>query len=115
MRFAGTAAFGALALLCASPVHALTISNSDPKPHKITVTAGGASNEMTIDSCKQADAQCSSGCKVKLESGDEYELKGGETVSIDGGVMFIDHSPDADMKDIPDIDPDAPASGAPAQ
>jgi hypothetical protein len=29
--------------------------------------------------------------------------------------MFIDHSPDADIKDIPDIDPDAPAQGAPAQ
>ena len=24
-----------------------------------------------------------SGCKVKLENGDEYELKGGETVSIE--------------------------------
>ena len=58
---------------------------------------------------KQVDAPCSGGCKVKLENGDEYELKGGETVSIDGGVMFIDHSPDADIKDIPDIDTDAPA------
>ncbi|HET7852251.1 MAG TPA: hypothetical protein VFK91_05845 [Methyloceanibacter sp.] len=116
MRFAGTAALGAtLALLCASPAQALTISNSDPKPHKITVIAGGSSSEMTIDSEKQADVPCSDGCKVKLENGDEYELRGGETVSIDGGVMFIDHSPDADVKDIPDIDPDAPAPGAPAQ
>ena len=41
MRFAGTAALGALALLCAAPAQALTISNSDPKPHKITVIAGG--------------------------------------------------------------------------
>ena len=37
MRFVGTAALGALALLCAVPAQALTISNSDPKPHKITV------------------------------------------------------------------------------
>ena len=109
MRFVGTAALGVLALLCAVPAQALTISNSDPKPHKITVIGGGASNEMTIESEKQVDAPCTGGCKVKLENGDEYELKGGETVSIDGGVMFIDHSPDADIKDIPDIDPDAPA------
>jgi hypothetical protein len=109
MRFVGTAALGALALLCAAPAQALTISNSDPKPQKITVIGGGASNEMTVESEKQVDAPCSGGCKVKLENGDEYELKGGETVSIDGGVMFIDHSPEADTKDIPAIDPDAPA------
>lgn len=115
MRFVGTAALGAFALLCAVPAQALTISNVDPKPHKITVIAGGSSDEMTIESEKQVDAPCSGGCKIKLENGDEYELKGGETVSIDGGVMFVDHSPDADIKDIPDIDPDAPASGAPAQ
>jgi hypothetical protein len=33
-------------------------------------------------------------------------LKGGETISIEDGVMYVDHSPDADIKDIPDIDPD---------
>ena len=26
--------------------------------------------------------------------------------------MFVDHSPDADIKDIPDIDPDAPPVAA---
>ena len=61
MRFVGTAALGALALLCAVPAQALTISNVDPKPHKITVIAGGSSNEMTIESEKQVDAPCSGG------------------------------------------------------
>ncbi len=115
MRFVGTAALGALVLLCAGPAHALTISNVDPKPHKITVTAGGSSNELTVESEKQVDAPCSGGCKVKLENGDIYELKGDETVSIDEGALFVDHSPDADIKDIPDIDPDAPPKGGAAQ
>lgn len=108
MRFVGPAALGAFALLCAVPAQALTISNIDPKPHKVTVIAGSSSNEVTVEPEKQVDAPCSDGCKVKLENGDEYELKGGETVSIEDGVLFVDHSPDADVKDIPDIDPDAP-------
>jgi hypothetical protein len=115
MKFASTATFGALALLCAVPAHALTISNADPKPHKITVIAGGSSNELTVEPDKQVDAACSGGCKVKLENGDTYELKGNETVSLDEGTLFVDHSPDADIKDIPDIDPDAPPKGGAAQ
>src|SRR4030042_353937 len=101
MKFVGHAPFGALVLLCTVPVQAPTISNIDPKPHKVTVIAGGSSNELTVEPEKQVDAACSGGCKVKLENGDEYELKGGETVSVDGGMMFVDHSPDADLKDIP--------------
>jgi hypothetical protein len=108
MRFVGPTTFGALVLLCTLPAQALTISNIDPKPHKVTVVAGGSSSELTVEAGKQVDAACSDGCKVKLESGDEYELKGGETVSIEGGVLFVDHSPDADVKDLPNIDPDAP-------
>lgn len=108
MKFVVPAALGALALLCTVPAQALKISNIDAKARKITVIAGGSSNEMTIEPEKQVDAACSSGCKVKLENGDEYELKGGETVSIEDGALFVDHSPDADVKDIPDIDPDAP-------
>jgi len=106
MRLVSTAALGALVLLCAGPASALTISNIDAKPHTVTVTAGSDSKDLTIDPAKNVDAPCSDGCKVKLENGDVYELKGGETVSIEDGVMYVDHSPDADIKDIPDIDPD---------
>lgn len=98
---------GVMILLCAAPAQALTISNIDPKPHTVTVMAGSDSKELTIEAEKEADAPCSDGCKVKLENGDVYELKGGETVSIEDGVMYVDHSPDSDVKDIPDVDPDA--------
>jgi len=106
MRLVSTAALGALVQLCAGSASALTISNIDAKPHTVTVTAGSDSKEFTIDPAKNVDAPCSDGCKVRLENGDVYELKGGETVSIEDGVMYVDHSPDADIKDIPDIDPD---------
>ena len=107
MRSIGVATLGVMTLLCAAPAQALTISNIDPKPHTVTVMAGSDSKELTIEAEKEADAPCSEGCKVKLENGDVYELKGGETVSIEDGVMYVDHSPDSDVKDIPDVDPDA--------
>ena len=107
MRSIGVASLGVVALLCAGPVQALTILNIDPKPHTVTVTAGSDSKQLTIESEKEVDAPCSDGCKLKLENGDVYELKGGETVSIEDGVMYVDHSPDSDVKNIPDIDPDA--------
>jgi hypothetical protein len=107
MRSIAVASLGVVALLCAGPVQALTILNIDPKPHTVTVTAGSDSKQLTIESEKEVDAPCSDGCKLKLENGDVYELKGGETVSIEDGVMYVDHSPDSDVKNIPDIDPDA--------
>ena len=101
------AGLGVLGVSCATPALALTISNVDPKPHTVTVTAGSDAKELTIEPDKNVEAECGSGCKIKLENGEIYEMKGGETVSIDGGVIFVDASPDANDKDLPDIDPDA--------
>jgi hypothetical protein len=109
MKFFKIAGFGVLGLLYADPAFALAILNVDPKPHSISVTAGTDSKKLTIEPGKQTDAPCDGGCKVTLENGEQYELKGSETVSIDGGVIFIDASPDADASDIPNIDPDAPS------
>jgi len=107
MRFVSTAALGALVLLCTAPAQALTISNIDPDPHTITVTAAGSSQELKVEPQKEVEAPCSEGCKVKLENGEEYELEGGDAVSIEDGVIFIDHSPDSDAG--PDA---APEEGA---
>lgn len=98
---------GLLSLLSALPAEALTISNADPEAHTITVTVGGDSKELTVAPDQAVDAGCAEGCKVKLENGEEYDLKGSEEVSIEGGVIFVDSSPDADDEDLPDIDPDA--------
>jgi hypothetical protein len=111
MRFVAIAGLGALGLLYAGSAQALTISNEDANPHTITVTAGGDSKQLTIEPEKEVDAPCSDGCKVKLENGEEYDLKGGEGVSIEDGVIFVDSSPDANIGDAPDIDPDAPGAG----
>ena len=94
------------ALMLASPAFALTISNLDQEAQTVSVTAGSKTEEVKLDAQKSAEPNCSGGCKVKLGNGEEYQFKGDEKVSIDGGAMFIDHSPDANAKDLPDIDPD---------
>jgi hypothetical protein len=103
----GVAALGVLVLAGSIPALALSISNIDPKAHTVTVTAGSDSEDLTIEPEKAVDAPCASGCKVKLENGEEYELGGEESVSIEGGVIFIDRAPAVAASDIPDIDPDA--------
>jgi hypothetical protein len=103
----GIAALGVLVLAGSDPARALTISNIDPKPHTVSVTAGNESKDLTIEPSKDVDADCASGCKVKLENGEEYEFHGDEAVSIEDGVIFIDHSPSMEKAEIPDIDPDA--------
>jgi len=107
MRFVGIAGLGVLGVICATPAFALSILNVDPDPHTITVTVGSDTKQLTLAPEKEVDAPCGDGCKVKLENGEEYDLKGGEAVSIEDGVIFVDSSPDANAEDAPDIDPDA--------
>jgi hypothetical protein len=113
MRVVGLAGLGLLGGFFAVPADALTISNDDPDAHTVTVTVGSDSKELTVAPDQQVDATCAEGCKVKLENGEEYDLKGTEAVSIEDGVIFVDSSPDADEQDLPDVDPDAPDAAAP--
>ncbi len=90
MKFVSIAGLGALGLLYAGSAQALTISNVDPDPHTITVTVGSDSKQLTIAPEKEVDAPCGDGCKVKLDNGEEYDLKGSEAVSIEDGVIFVE-------------------------
>ncbi len=42
---------------------------------------------------------CSPGCIIELENGEQYEMKGGEVVSIEGGIMFVDAVPENETAD----------------
>jgi hypothetical protein len=106
MRFTTVAWLGVFGLVQMGPAFALTISNIDPKTHTVTVTEGGKANKLTIDSKKEVEAPCAGGCKVKLDNGEEYQLKGGESVSIEDSAVFVDSSPDAYVEDLPNLDPD---------
>jgi hypothetical protein len=115
MRLLRIASVEVLCILFAAPASALTISNADPAAHTITVTAGSDSKEITVAPAQQVDATCPDGCKVKLENGEEYDLKGTEQVSIEDGVIFVDNVSGNDDDNFPDIDPDAePDNAVPA-
>jgi hypothetical protein len=112
MRFATVLGLGVLGMLFTLPAQALTISNTDPDPHTITVTTGGDSTELIVEPEMAVEAPCAAGCTVELENGEQYEMKGGEEVSIEGGIIFVDAVPGSD--DDGDDD-DAAALGDPGE
>jgi hypothetical protein len=89
MRVASIFCVGVL-MLFAVPAEALTITNSDADSHKITVKVGGDAKELTIAPQTEVDPPCDKGCTVELESGEQYEMQGGEQASIEDGVLFVD-------------------------
>src|SRR5262245_21127124 len=86
MRRVGFLAFGIAGIFVSLPAAALTISNEDADPHTVTVTAGTDTKELTVEPDQQIDAVCAEGCMVELENGEQYQMQGGETVSIEDGV-----------------------------
>jgi hypothetical protein len=95
MRIAAILGLGVLGFLIAPPAQALTISNIDPKAHTVTIKAGSDSTELTIAPDTAVEPACASGCTIVLENGELYEMSGGEQVSIEGGVIFVDVAPQA--------------------
>jgi hypothetical protein len=87
---------GALGIILAAPAQALTISNTDDDPHTVKIKTSGDSTELVVEPQKAVEAACASGCIVELASGEKYEMNGGEEVSIEGGVIFVDAVPGGD-------------------
>jgi hypothetical protein len=115
MRLGGFFLASVAGLVFALPASALTISNVDPDPHTITVTAGTDTKQVTVEPDQQVDAVCTEGCLVELENGEQYQMQGGEAVSIEDGVIFVDSAPGSDADDVPetdDSDDDAAPSAA---
>ena len=117
----GFSAFG-LGLLTAVltfPASALTITNGDQEATTVTVIVNGEGSEQAIEPGASVEPACDNGCTVELDSGEQYQMQGKETATIDGGVLFIDSAPDIPEEDYPDVDvpdPDQPMeSDAPAE
>jgi hypothetical protein len=116
MRIVTILGLGVLGLFFALPAQALTISNTDPDPHTITVKTASDSKELTIEPEAAVEPPCDSGCTVELENGEQYEMKGNEEVSIEGGTIFVDAAPGAagdDDNAAAGADPDQPSDAEP--
>ena len=110
MRIATILGLGVLGMLFTLPAQALTISNTDPDPHTVTVKTGGDSTELVVEPQMAVEPPCAAGCSIELENGEQYEMKGGEEVSIEGGIIFVDAVPGNE-----DDDDDAAALGDPGE
>lgn len=93
MRIATILGLGVLGLLFVLPAQALTISNTDADSHTITIKTGSDSTELVVEPDAAVEPPCTTGCIVELENGEQYEMKGGEEISIEGGVIFVDTVP----------------------
>jgi hypothetical protein len=93
MKIATVLGLGVLGMLFILPAQALTISNTDPDPHTVTVKTGGDSTELVVEPQMAVEAPCAAGCTVELENGEIYDMNGGEEVSIEGGIIFVDTVP----------------------
>ena len=115
MRTVSILGLGVLGMFFALPAQALTISNTDPDPHTVTVKTGSDSTELTIAPETAVEPPCQSGCTVELENGEQYEMKGGEEASIESGVIFVDAAPGGEDDDATGAtDPGEPADAAPS-
>lgn len=75
MRLGGFLLASVAGLLFALPASALTISNEDPDPHTITVTAGTDTKQVTVEPDQQVDAVCAAGCMLELANGEQYQSR----------------------------------------
>ncbi|HLO22218.1 MAG TPA: hypothetical protein VK193_02210 [Methyloceanibacter sp.] len=110
MRVAKIFGLLVLGMLFAVPAEALTITNTDPDAHTITVKVGGDSKDFKIEPQTAVDPPCDKGCTVELESGEQYEMQGGEEVSIEDGVIFVDSTPGGDDDEGAASESDQPAA-----
>ena len=116
MRIATILGLGVLGMLFSLRAQALTISNTDPDPHTVTIKAGSDSTELIVEPQMAVEPPCAAGCSIELENGEQYEMKGGEEVSIEGGIIFVDAIPGSedDAADAAALgDPGEPSDAAP--
>ena len=107
-------ATGVLLMAFAAPAAAIKVKNNDDKEHKITVIEGETKKDHVLKPTAVLEGICLKGCVIRLNDSDndEYELEGGEEVSIEDGYLYYD-SAEAPA-DTPADTSKAPPAPAPA-
>jgi hypothetical protein len=83
------------ALLAAGPASAfaITLTNRDATDQKLIVIEGDKESEIIIKSGDKLDL-CEKSCVIRLPDGEDYEFDGGEIVSLEEGLLFLDNPDD---------------------
>jgi len=86
-----------VALMGSPSALASSITNRDGIDHKVSVIEGNAAADHILRPSATLEGICNRGCVIRLNDNrkDEYELKGSEVVSIDGGYLYYARPPAA--------------------
>lgn len=93
-RWAVAASLG-VALIGSPGAFASSITNRDGTDRKVSIIEGNAAADHILRPSATLEGVCKQGCVIRLNDSrkDEYELKGSEVVSIEGGYLYYDGPP----------------------
>ncbi len=95
-----------VALIGFPGAYASSITNRDGTDQKVSVIEGNAAADHILRPSATLEGICSKGCVIRLNDSqkDEYELKGSEVVSIEGGYLYYDGQPASAARKAGDAD-----------
>ncbi len=68
----------------------ITLTNRDTTDQKLIIIEGDKQNERTIKAGEKVQL-CPNSCVIRLADGEDYEFDGGEIVSLEEGLLFLDN------------------------
>ena len=82
----------AAAAFSAEAAAAVSLTNRDDRPYKVTIVESGNSQDHTLAPSAVLEGICANGCVIRLNDSedDEYKLEGDEVVSIEDGFVYYD-------------------------
>ena len=72
---------------------AITLTNRDAADQKLVVIEGDKQSETVIKAGEKLEL-CQKSCVIRLPDGEDYEFDGGEIVSLEEGLLFLDNPED---------------------
>ncbi|CAN1721301.1 conserved exported protein of unknown function [Hyphomicrobium sp. 1Nfss2.1] len=95
-----------VAFLTAPNAFASAITNRDDTDQKVTIIEGNAATDHILRPLATLKEVCNKGCVIRLNGNqkDEYELKGSEVVSIEGGYLYYAGPPASAVPQAGDAD-----------
>jgi hypothetical protein len=76
---------------------AITLTNRDTADQKLVVIEGDKQSETIIKAGEKLEL-CQKSCVIRLPDGEDYEFDGGEIVSLEEGLLFLDNPEDQNKK-----------------
>ncbi|MBI4724484.1 MAG: hypothetical protein HY765_05755 [Rhodomicrobium sp.] len=97
MRLAYSILIPALLAIWLAAASAITLTNRDTIGQKLIIIEGDNQNERVIQAGEKLDL-CEKSCVIRLPDGEDYAFDGGETVSLEEGLLLLDNPPEDQNK-----------------